>query len=116
MHGAGTVPRRVVAVGGGAKSQLLLQIVSDVTGIEQELPAKTIGASYGDAFLAGLAIGALTPTDLQSNWVRISKRIVPDPAHHELYEDYYRIYRDLYLHTMDDVHALARLGSVANGG
>jgi sugar (pentulose or hexulose) kinase len=52
-------PRRIVAVGGGARSELLLQIVSDVTGLEQELPAQTIGASYGDAYIAGVAAGLL---------------------------------------------------------
>ena len=51
--------QRVVAVGGGAQSALLLQTVSDVTGLEQELPAQTVGASYGDAALAGLATGTV---------------------------------------------------------
>ena len=80
------------------------------------MPAQTIGAFYGDAFLAGLATGLLSLSDLQSNWVRIVKRIVPDPARHQHYQDYYRIYRDLYLHTMGDVHTLAGLGAAVNGG
>jgi xylulokinase len=110
MRAAGAVPQRVVAVGGGAKSDLLLQIVSDVAGIEQELPAQTIGASYGDAFLAGLATGLVRLSDLPATWVHTARRFVPDPARHAHYEDYYRVYRDLYRHTADDVHTLARLG------
>jgi xylulokinase len=110
MQAAGGAPRRTVAAGGGAKSDLLLQIVSDVTGLEQELPAQTIGAAFGDAFLAGLASGLLSLSDLRSHWVRIARRFAPDPARHALYQEYYRIYRDLYVHTQDDVHALARLG------
>jgi xylulokinase len=112
MRSAGAVPERVVAVGGGAKSDLLLQIVSDVTGLEQELPEQTIGASYGDAALAGLATGQLSLSDLRSNWVRIVRRFAPDAGRYERYQAFYRVYRDLYPHTRDDVHALVRLGSV----
>ena len=53
----GAPPRRLVAVGGGAKNPLWLQIVSDVSGLPQDVPERTIGASYGDAFMAGLATG-----------------------------------------------------------
>ncbi len=113
MQAAGAQLRRAVAVGGGTKSELLLQIVSDVTGIEQELPAQTIGAAYGDAFLAGLATGLVQMQDLESQWVRIARRFVPDPQRRELYQEYYRIYRDLYPHTKEDMHALAELGARA---
>ena len=111
MHAAGAHPRRVVAAGGGAQSDLWLQIVSDVTGWTQELPAQRIGACYGDAFWAGLATGNVDLADLLGSWVQIERRFGPDPARHALYQDYYRIYRDLYSHTVEDVHALARLGA-----
>ncbi len=113
MRAAGAKPQRVVAVGGGAKSDLLVQTVSDVTGIEQELPAQIIGASYGDAFLAGLATGLVPREALEQQWVHIARRFVPDPARQRLYQDYYRIYRDLYPHTKRDVHALAEIGAKA---
>jgi xylulokinase len=113
MRAAGANPRRAVAVGGGAKSELLLQIVSDVTGIEQELPAQTIGAAYGDAFLAGLATGLVPMSALDSQWVRASRRFVPDAKRQELYAEYYRVYRDLYPHAREDMHALAHLGATA---
>jgi xylulokinase len=112
MRSSDARPERVVAVGGGARSELLLQIVSDVTGLEQELPEQTVGASYGDAALAGLATGLLSLADLRANWVHIARRFTPDATRRALYEQYYRIYRDLYPHTRDDVHALARLGTM----
>ena len=111
MRASGVAPARVVAVGGGAKSDLLLQTVSDVTGLEQELPAQTVGASYGDAALAGLATGRLSLSELRASWVRIVRRFAPDAARRALYQAYYRVYRDLYPHTREDVHALARLGT-----
>ncbi len=111
MRAAGARPRRAVAVGGGVKAELLLRIVSDVTGIEQELPAQTIGASYGDAFLAGLATGLVPMSALESQWVRSARRFVPDPRRQEIYQEYYHIYRNLYPHTNEDIHALADLGA-----
>ncbi len=60
MDAAGAEIKRVIAVGGGAVNDLWLQIVSDATGIIQEIPEKTIGACYGDAFLAGLAVGVVS--------------------------------------------------------
>jgi xylulokinase len=113
MQAAGARPRRAVAVGGGAKAELLLQIVSDVTGITQELPAQTIGAAYGDAFLAGLATGLVPIEALESRWVRMARRFVPDQTRHELYQEYYHIYRDLYPHTKEDVRALAKRAASA---
>jgi xylulokinase len=113
MQAAGARPQRAVAVGGGAKSELLLQTVTDITGIEQELPAQTIGASYGDAFLAGLATGLVPMENLMSEWVRIARHFVPDAERGQAYRDYYRVYRDLYPHTRDDIHALANLGAAA---
>ncbi len=110
MQAGGARPRRAVAAGGGAKSDLLVQIVSDVTGVEQELPAQTVGAAYGDAFLAGVATGLVPRSALESQWVHIVRRFTPDPVRHELYKPYYALYRSLYPHTMQDVHALARLG------
>jgi xylulokinase len=111
MNASGFVPRRTIAVGGGARSELLLQIVSDVTGAQQELPVQTIGASYGDAFIAGLSTGLLPMSALQSQWVRIRRRFDPDPRQRELYEGYYQVYRDVYPQTSSSMHALARLSS-----
>lgn len=107
----GAIPKRLVAVGGGASNRLWLQIVTDVTGQPQIVPERTIGASYGDAFLAGLATGIVPSIDaLGSEWVRVAEVIEPRPEAQLIYDDYYLVYRDLYEHARDDLHALARLG------
>lgn len=110
----GAPPKRVVAVGGGANNQLWLQIVSDVTGVSQVVPERTVGASYGDAFLAGLATGIIPDLDtLSSSWVRIASVIEPRTAEQDRYGAYYRVYRSMYDHLRDDLHVLARFsGSV----
>ena len=111
LTGMGATPRRLVAVGGGAQNHLWLQIVSDVTGLRQQLPARTIGAAYGDAFLAGLATGLVPDlAALGRDWVAIASTIEPDPRATARYDPYYRIYRSLYDHARDDLHRLASLG------
>ena len=97
--------RQVVAVGGGTKSLAWLQIVSDVVGIPQSVPALTIGASYGDAFLAGLSANILKREDL-TNWVRPGYLIDPDPARHEQYEPIYQQYLKLYENTRSIIYSL----------
>lgn len=107
----GAPPQRIVAVGGGAKSKLWLQIVSDVAGIPQLVPNQTIGASYGDAFLAGLATGVISSLDeLTEHWVQPDIELLPDPSTADVYEDMFRVYRSLYEHAKTDLHQLARIG------
>ncbi|MEM9951099.1 MAG: FGGY-family carbohydrate kinase [Chloroflexota bacterium] len=105
FNNIGAPVKRVMAVGGGTQSQTWLQIVSDVAGIEQIVPEKTIGASYGDAFLAGLATGILKRKDL-SNWVRIKTIITPNEDRHAQYQPLYQNYLDLYQQTKDIIHKL----------
>jgi xylulokinase len=103
--------RRIVAVGGGAQTRTWLQIVSDITGVTQILPKVTVGAAYGDAFLAGRAAGLLQPTDLAS-WVRVDSEIAPQPKNRAVYDAMYREYLGLYLSTKDVAH---RLRAIAAG-
>src|SRR5947207_19564 len=42
----GAHAERIVAVGGGAQTDTWLQIVSDVSGLRQEVPTVTLGACY----------------------------------------------------------------------
>lgn len=103
-------PTEIAAVGGGTKSDLWLQIVSDVTGLPQRVPAVTTGASYGDAFLAGLGTNIFSSYNDIDRWVRDERIVEPRAEHAELYEKYYRLYRDLYTQTkgiMHELHSLA---------
>src|SRR5690606_3433557 len=68
LTNAGGAPKRVIAVGGGTRGDTWVQIVSDVADVIQLVPETTIGASFGDAFLAGVAAGALAWSELP-NWV-----------------------------------------------
>jgi len=97
--------RRAVAVGGGASGGSWVKIVSDVGKITQELPRLTIGASYGDAFLAGLAAGQFERGAIR-DWVGPLKSIEPDASLEALYDERYRLYLELYQATREIVHKL----------
>jgi xylulokinase len=102
MREAGGRPRRLVAVGGGTQGGLWTQIVSDVTGVAQQVPTETVGACLGDALLAAMATGV--DVDPRA-WNPPDHTVTPDPT--ARYEDYYRRYRELYPATVDVAHFLA---------
>jgi xylulokinase len=100
---AGAAPARVLAVGGGTKNAVWLQATSDLTGLTQRVPARTLGASYGDAFLAALAVGAAAPGDID-RWNPVAREIAPERV--AAYERQYPLYRALYEATRGIAHAL----------
>ncbi|AFU01447.1 FGGY-family carbohydrate kinase [Nocardia brasiliensis] len=102
MAEAGGRAERLVAVGGGTKGGLWTQIVSDVTGLPQQLPADTIGACLGDAMLAAEAAGVDT-----RDWNPIVGTVEPRPGHIADYDSYYQHYRELYERNTDIAHFLA---------
>lgn len=112
MQALGAPPRRLVAVGGGTRNRLWLQIVSDVTGLDQSVPPSP-GAAYGDALLAGLAAGVLPVKGLKDLPALLPSgaEVRPNPAAARVYEKYYGLYLRLYEQTKEVVHALARLAS-----
>jgi xylulokinase len=101
----GAEVRRMVAVGGGAQTQTWLQIVSDITGVTQVLPQVTVGAAYGDAFLAGRAAGLLQQQDIH-RWVRVEREIAPQIQNRLIYDAMYAEYLCLYLGSKDVMHRL----------
>ena len=106
MRDAGGGGRRLVAVGGGTKGGLWTQIVSDVTGREQQLPREAIGASYGDALLAGMGVGLLAP---DTQWNPVAATVRPRADLRERYNQLYAVYRDLYPATRAAAHTLAEM-------
>ena len=107
MRAAGADIRRIVAVGGGTQGRLWLQVVSDVTGLVQEVPATTIGASYGAAFLAATATADTGSAPAITDWNPIAETIAPDEALRPLYDELFDRYVRLYEGSKDVVHELA---------
>jgi xylulokinase len=98
---------RTVAVGGGLRSPIWAQAVSDITGRPQLVPEQAIGASYGDALMAAIATELVAP---DTDWARIAHEITPNPANRALYDELYVVWRELYPATKKVVHQLGELG------
>ena len=98
----GAVPARLLAVGGGVQNPLWLQTTSDVTGLDQIVCAKTLGAAYGDAFLAAEAAGHRPRI---ADWNPVARRITAGdlPVHAR----HYALFRMLYDQTREIALALS---------
>ncbi|WP_161061802.1 FGGY-family carbohydrate kinase [Gordonia sp. SID5947] len=102
------VATRSVAVGGGVRSDVWVQTMSDITGRPQLIPEQTIGASYGDALLAAIGVGLVPP---QTDWAKIARVVEPRPEYRELYDDLYATWQELYPATKSQVHRLTEIAT-----
>jgi len=91
----GHLPKKLLAVGGGTKNSVWSQATSDVSGLGQSVSAKTMGASYGDAFLAAVGVGDLEKGEIIA-WNPEERRIVPRRGYRAVYDRQYRIFKELY--------------------
>ena len=109
LKSIGSAPDEVIAVGGGTKNPTWLQIVSDISGVTQKIPSVTTGASYGDAFLAGLGIGIFSAPEDIRGWIREDRTIHPNPELKPLYDTYHRMYLELYQNNKNTMHCLSEV-------
>jgi xylulokinase len=115
MRDAGVPMRRIVATGGGSRSHLWTQIVSDVTGMSQVIVAPS-NSALGAAFLAGKAAGIFDRVSDVRRWAKPEREVHPRENVHEVYQRYYSVYRRLYERTKEEMHELARLTAEASTG
>jgi xylulokinase len=80
LRGMGLDPTELVAVGGGARSDLWVRIKTDILGIPLLRPRYTEAASLGAALLAARAVGLIDNPDLSAReWNPTCEAVVPDP-------------------------------------
>jgi len=107
MRDEGANPERIIAVGGGTRNDLWMQLVADIADIELAVPRQLIGASYGDAFMAAVGVGRFNHLTEIARWVKNKKIISPSPAAHVHYALNYKIFRSLYEANRPLMHELA---------
>ena len=59
-----------------------------------------MGASYGNAFLAAIAIGDAKPPDIKI-WNPVISEFITNPEHAEIYCKHYHVFRQLYERNRD---------------
>ncbi|MDQ6435001.1 FGGY-family carbohydrate kinase [Mesorhizobium sp. LHD-90] len=96
----GEAPKTLLAVGGGTKNPVWLQATSDVSGMPQTVRERSFGASYGDAFLAALAIGAAKKSDIGA-WNPTARKVSPRGKFRGVYDKQYSIFKRVYGQTKD---------------
>ena len=89
--------REIRATGGGATSDVWLQIKADILGTEiTALSCKEVGAA-GTAALAGAAIGAVDSiSNAVQQMVTVRKVFTPKAENTAVYSELYKKYANLY--------------------
>jgi xylulokinase len=92
---AGIEGRRIVAVGGGSRSDEWMQALADTTGLPVHVTAVAEGAALGAAFLARVTAGLEEVAEDASRWARTGRVVDPDPAWTEAVDQRYQRFREL---------------------
>jgi xylulokinase len=108
MAAAGAKAELMTAVGGGTKNEAWLQCVSDITEVPQRVPSITMGASYGNCFIAGYAAGIFKQPGEIAKWVATERTVKPRPDNFAVYKTRMKTYLELYLRTADLMHATSK--------
>ncbi len=93
------VPRQQALrfVGGGAKSEVLCQILADVTGHEIQVPVdpQNVGAA-GAAMVCAIGLNAISSIREAKSLIRIRSTYTPDPEASKVYDGMFPVFKALY--------------------
>jgi xylulokinase len=103
-----SAPTRVLAVGGGTRNAVWMQATSDMGQVAQLVCEKTMGASYGNAFLAACAVGLAVQDDI-TLWNPVTSVVTPQDV--PAYARQYPLWKALYTQTREIAHALGQSAS-----
>jgi xylulokinase len=85
------------AIGGGARSNMWVQLKADITGIPIVVPRITEAACWGAALLGGVGAGVFgSAAQAMEGMPHLEQRFDPDPARAARYEERYALYREIY--------------------
>lgn len=79
------------------RNVLLCQIIADVTGMPLHVMEEHGGAALGSAMLAAKGAGLISRYDeMQTAHARLRHHYAPDMVRHQLYQDIFLTYLELY--------------------
>lgn len=99
----------ILLAGGVTKSKVWKQIFADVTGYKVVCPIHDVEANMGDVMLAGIGTGLLTYEEVKT-WQVLDQKIKPNSDNHEIYNEYYKLYKSVYHNLKEDMKELTKLG------
>ncbi len=90
--------RRLRIIGGGAKSVLWREILTDQFGLPIDVPNISAGdvTAAGIAMAAGLAVGLFSAPEEAARRVRVVESVYPNQERQSIYADTYRTFSQLY--------------------
>lgn len=94
---------------GGAKSKLWRKIITNVFNQPTVLVKNRVGAPYGDCLLAAKAIGLYSDYRIAKEKAEYVDLMEPESREHEMYMDYFAMFKNIYQHTVEDFAELAKL-------
>ncbi len=92
---AGVTARRIVASGGGSRSEPWMAAVADASGLPVDCVAVPEGAARGAAYLARMAAGLEHDMGGSRRWAGVGRRVEPDPSWQEACDRRYHRFTDL---------------------
>lgn len=102
----------IVASGGGARSIPWLQMQADIYNLPLKVADTEEQASLGAAIAAGVGAGTYKDIEEGCNIVVKYKDYValPDQKRHQIYMEYYQLYKDTFQACRDTLHRVTLLG------
>jgi xylulokinase len=110
LRKSGRQVSRVLAADGGSRSDLWMQIAADVTDEPIQVIAGEAASAMGAAFVAGIGAGVFGDWGEMERFVERGRRFEPDDDAAVVYDDSYRVYRELYERLRTLFPDLGRLG------
>ena len=94
---AGATPTRIITVGGGAKSDLWMQIRADILNKEILIPERTEAGTLAAALICFMNLGVYSSIDdAQTASIRFNKNYSPNNNNSVIYEKSYERYLKTY--------------------
>ena len=103
------IPERMRFVGGCAKNPTICQVLSDITGLEIDVPEfPRNSGSIGAAIIALVGLGQISELRHASRYVNVTRRYVPTKPTPDVYDKTYGVFRLLYKHNKKLFHKMNR--------
>jgi xylulokinase len=97
LRAIGMEPGEVIAMGGGARSDLWVRIKADILALPVLRPRHVETASIGAALLAARSVDLIDDVDvIARQWNPIEETVAPDPESVRFYEGRRALYEDVY--------------------